>query len=72
MGHTRRALGVLTALLALPCAALPNFFSYRWTGGEPHGAYAWFLAVVKAGALADGLVTADEILGIASTPFSFP
>jgi hypothetical protein len=49
----------------------PDFFTYQWTGGEPRGDYALFVLVLTAGALADGVLTDDEVLALAIAPFAF-
>ena len=51
---------------------IQSFVSYKWTGGEPRGGYALLLLVVTAGALADGVLATNELLGASLTPFSFP
>lgn len=50
----------------------PDFSSHVWTGSELHGGYIFFLGTTKAGALADGMLTSDEILGLATAPYAFP
>src|SRR5262249_22613954 len=59
--------------LAAPFAvASMDFFSYQWTGSEPHGNYIFFLLAVVPGALADGVLTDAEIIGFAEASFAFP
>lgn len=57
--------------LAAPFS-VTNFVSYSWSEGEPRGGFVFFVFVVKTGALVDGVLTSDKLLGAAMAPFSFP
>ena len=50
---------------------IPNLLSYPWTGAEGPGGYLFFILMVKAGLLPDGL-GGDKLLGAALARFSFP
>ncbi|HSU75546.1 MAG TPA: hypothetical protein VLI89_00655, partial [Burkholderiales bacterium] len=47
-----------------------NFCTHPWTVSDQRGGYVFFIAAVKAGALADGSATSDEILGLATASFT--
>ena len=49
----------------------PAFASYTLVGGEPSGNYVFFLLALQRGALADGILGPDEIIGFALAPFAF-
>jgi hypothetical protein len=50
---------------------IPDFYTHVWTGGEPRGAWVFFLLVVKTGALSGGALTSDKILALATDAFLF-
>ena len=52
-------------------AAIPNFFSYTFSGGEPPGEYTLFAAGSLPGAFGDGGIDLGDIIGIALQPFNF-
>ena len=47
------------------------FVSYVLTGSEPSGNYTFFLLALHSGALVDGVLGAEDILGFALAPFAF-
>jgi hypothetical protein len=51
---------------------VPNLSSHFWIDSDLHGSYVFFLLLLKPGALADGMVTNAEILGLATASFLFP
>ena len=48
----------------------PGFYTHQWVAGDPRGPYVFFIAVLRAGAVADGVVSSDEIIALATAPFS--
>jgi hypothetical protein len=53
-------------------ANLSPFFAYPRGAGDPTGGFAFFVLAVKSGALADGVLAADELLAASLAPFTFP
>ena len=53
-------------------ANIASLFAYPRQPGDPTGGLAFFVLAVKAGALADGLLTTDELLSASFAPFTFP
>jgi hypothetical protein len=51
---------------------MPNFLSYQWTDTEPRGEYVLFYLATKAGALASGAATDDDVMGLATDRFAVP
>jgi hypothetical protein len=68
---TYRPIATGVPLTSAFATMLTNFFSYQWTGAEPNASYTFVFYVVRAGALADGALSPDEILAYATATFSF-
>jgi photosystem II stability/assembly factor-like uncharacterized protein len=47
-----------------------SFYTHQWVAGDQRGAYIFFIVALRAGALDDGFVSDDEILVLATAPFS--
>jgi hypothetical protein len=50
---------------------VPNFLTHTWTALELQGDYLFFVLALTTGALSDGIVTGDELLGVAGAPYRF-
>lgn len=50
----------------------PSVFTHQRTAGDLPGPHVFFIAAVKAGALAGGTLANDQILSVATAPYSFP
>lgn len=50
----------------------PSIFTQQWTESDSRGSYTFFLIAVKAGSLAAGTLTGDQVLGLATAPYAFP
>ena len=53
-------------------ASQPTVFTQQRAAGDPPGAYVFFVAAVKAGALAGGTIAPDQILSLSPASYSFP
>jgi len=60
------------ALESAFAASFPNFVSPQRTGSDQAGGFVLFLLVVTSGALLDGTLATNELLGASLAPFSFP
>ncbi len=57
--------------LAAPFAeTVPDLFTYTWPGREPSGQYVFFLAAVRAGALAHGVLNPGDLVGLSTVAFT--
>ena len=59
------------SLAASFSVTVPDVFAYQRTSADPGGGYQLFVVALKTGALADGVVSDDEVLAVATAPFSF-
>jgi hypothetical protein len=50
----------------------PAVFTLQRTAGDLPGPYVFFVGAVRTGALAGGTIPSDQILGLATAPYSFP
>jgi glucose/arabinose dehydrogenase len=56
---------------ALPLTELPSVFRFTWPQELPPGAYTFFMAFTRPGALMDGHVGPDDLLALASESVIF-
>jgi hypothetical protein len=57
--------------LAIGDAALADFLTHTFGGAEPPGLYQLFVAVLRAGALLDGSLDADDLVALDFRAFTF-
>ena len=58
--------------LGAPVAAdFPSFLSLQRTSSDQAGGFVWFLLAVTSGALRDGILAPNELLGASFSPFTF-
>ena len=77
VGHVTDLASFRPLAVAVPLATpftvrVPDFYTHEWTAGDPRGSYVFFVGAVATGALATGTLTSNQILGLATAPFSFP
>ena len=50
----------------------PSVFTHQWTADDQRGSYVFFIVAVQTGAFAGGTIADDQILRVATAPYSFP
>lgn len=69
---TYRPIAAGVSLGAPGAANFPSFLSLQRTSSDQTGGFVWFLLAVTSGALHDGILAPNELLGASFSPFSYP
>jgi peptidyl-Asp metalloendopeptidase len=69
---TYRPIAAGVPLGAPGAANFPTFLSLQRTSSDQAGGFVWFLLAVTSGALHDGILAPNELLGASFSPFSYP